>query len=153
MGWNTMYSEMWLWTPLSLEFWDINFKNSSKIFEDQMFFNNFVGLFNLFDELDTYLNNQSCTKNILVEYNSAFCTIWATRPVLKISARIIFSWQNKSEIRIFVLFSIRTWKLINLQVIKISILALNYTFWSQNRLKMEFSNLNVLQDWVLRLVW
>ena len=43
-----------------------------------------------------------------------------------------------------------------------SILALNYTFLCQNRLKMGFSNLNLLQkaaegclmqDWVFRLGW
>ena len=46
-------------------------------------------------------------------------------------------WANKS------LHLVRTKKLINIKVRKMSILAENYTLLGQNRQKMGFSNLNV----------
>jgi hypothetical protein len=49
----------------------------------------------------------------------------------------IFMWANKS------LHLVRTKKLINIKVRKMSILAENYTLLGQNRQKMGFSNLNV----------
>ena len=68
-----------------------------------------------------------------------------------------FHGKNEYRIRVSLHLNIHTKKLIHIKVRNISFLALKYTFLGQNRLKMGFSNLNVLQngplmqDWVFRL--
>ena len=74
--------------------------------------------------------------------------------VLKISSILIkyhtfngvfsyFHGQNKYKIRVSVHCSLRSKKLINIKVRKISILAIKNTFLVQNRLNFRFSNLSV----------
>ena len=67
----------------------------------------------------------------------------------------MFSWAKQFK---NVLCRVCTKKLINLKLRKMSILALNFYFLGQNKLKMGFSNLNILkkdlimQDMVIRVV-